>query len=129
MNAPKIKIPSKTNPVSAAPAAPSDDSAPVSETQNAAPAAPAPVAAVPSLSKEDKKSLFDRAFAYDDAVEVCLKQVEDIKAQKSIAVKAIHEVMGKGPFQYRGREITISSREGTFFFKDYGKRDLEAIDA
>lgn len=118
----KIKIPTKTNPVTSAPAQ-TGDSAPVSETQNSAPAAPAK----PELTKEEKRALFDRAFAYDDAVAALEKQIEDIKKEKSVAVEAVKEACGKGPFSFRGREITISSREGTHFFKDYGKRDLEEV--
>ena len=117
----KIKIPNKTNPVAAAPA-PSGDAVPVSETQNSAPAAQKA-----ELSKEEKRALFDKAFEYDNAVAALEKQIEDIKKEKSVAVEAVKEACGKGPFQYNGREITISSREGTYFFKDYGKRDLEEI--
>lgn len=121
----KIKIPSKTSPVTAAPVAPAAEGAPVSETQNTAPAAPAPV----KLSAEEKKALFDHAFAYDDAVKQLESQIDTVKGQKSVAVKAIYDAVGKGPFQYRGNEISISSRHGTFFFKDYGRRDLETIDS
>ena len=119
MNQPKIKIPSKTNPVATAPAETSGEAQ--------APATPAEPAK-PVLSAAEKKALFDRAFAYDDAVAQLEAQIENIKKEKSVAVKAVQDACGKGPFQYRGREITISSREGTHFFKDYGKRDLETID-
>jgi hypothetical protein len=124
----KIKIPTKTNPVSSAPAQAGSDAAPESGPQAApAPEAPAPEALKP-LSKEEKRALFDKAFAYDETVAALEKQIEQVKAEKSIAVEAVKNACGKGPFQYRGREITISSREGTFFFKDYGKRDLETVD-
>ena len=117
----KIKIPSKTNPVQGAPV-----QAPEAAPESGPHAAPAPQK--PEMTKEQKKALFDNAFAFDDAVEKLNEQIESIKKEKSVAVKAVLDACGKGPFQFRGREITISSREGTYFFKDYGKRELESVD-
>lgn len=91
---------------------------------NTAPEAPK----APPPSGAEKALLFKRAYAYDDSVAALEAQISEIKIQKSAAVKAIVDAgCGQGPFHYRGKEISISSRQGTFFFKDHGRADVEAI--
>lgn len=102
---------------------PSEGSVTVTEGDSA----PA-VAAAPPPSGAVKATLFKRAYAYDDSVAALEAQITELKVQKSAAVKAIVDAgCGQGPFHYRGKEISISSRQGTFFFKDHGRADVEAI--
>ena len=86
-----------------------------------------PAAQVPEVTKKEKLALFK---AYEDA-EVAVDKLEaqlvEARAKRSEAVRAIAEKCGNGPFGYKGAELRIMSRDGTYFFRGRGERTVDLI--
>jgi ABC-type nitrate/sulfonate/bicarbonate transport system substrate-binding protein len=95
------------------------------ETENAStPEVETP--AKPKATKEQLKALFAAYEKVDAEYEKTAAELAKIKERKSVATKAILDAAGKGPYSYKGDELTISQREDTFFFRGK-KKDRETI--
>lgn len=59
------------------------------------------------------------------------KQLDDmmaaIRRKKSDAVKAIEDLIGKGPFEYKGEELVITKRGDTYYFRGKGRTNVTVI--
>jgi hypothetical protein len=80
-----------------------------------------------NLSVDEKKRLFDAYEKFDAQVVALDKQKEALLAQRSEAVKAIHDSLGKGPFSWKGNVLTIVARKDNFFFRGKGDNEVEKI--
>lgn len=80
----------------------------------------------PALSKAEKRALFDSYSKADAAWEKAKAHVEELAAQRSNAVKAIHEALGSGPFLYQGEQLRLVVRGDTYFFR--GRTDKNQVE-
>ena len=79
-------------------------------------------AKVPTL-----KELFDAYEALNEGVQKAKGELEKAVCQRSEAVREIMERGGsKGPYKWRGDELTACERAGKYFFR--GKRTREAVE-
>jgi hypothetical protein len=96
---------SNTKTAAAAPSAPTEPSGTALQVSEKKP-----------LSAEEKKQLFVAFAKAEDNVAAAEKAVEDAKNAKSAAIATLVEGCGKGPFRFRGEEITFvkgkESKEG-----------------
>ena len=92
---------------------------------------------VKALSKEEKIKLFEAYEKYQLAVDTAEQAVEAAKVKRGLAVKAIIDALGQGPFQWRDEILTPTVRqskdddgkpigEPTYFFR--GKRKEQTIE-
>ena len=106
----------------AAVASPGPIEAASSTMLDAAVGATAEKAAAPS--EEEKKVSLKHAFAryevLDEEINGLKTKLEEAVAARSVVIKSIAELAGTGPFRFKGDELTISSRNDSFFFR--GKR-------
>lgn len=81
-------------------------------TQGSASAAAQPAAGPekPKLTAQEKKILFAAADKADKEVDDTEVLLEELREHRSDAIKAIHDAMGKGPFDYKGRTLSIAVR-------------------
>jgi nucleoid-associated protein YgaU len=79
------------------------------------------------LSKEEKAKLFEAYEKHDAEVKAAEAKVNTATAKRSEVVKLISEKVGKGPFKWKGEELSISKRGEKFFFRGRGTRELEDI--
>lgn len=63
------------------------------------------------LTTEQKLELFAAADEATEAVKEVELALEEAKGDKSEAIKNIFDACGKGPFRYKGRDITIVARK------------------
>lgn len=86
-----------------------------------------PAVEKPEVSKKEKLALFK---AYEDAemaVDQLETRLEEARAKRSLAVQAISDKCGNGPFGFKGAELRIMSRGGVFFFRGRGERSVDVI--
>lgn len=69
--------------------------------------------------------LFREYAAQDTSVANAKAALEAQLASRSEVVREIFNTNGKGPFRYRGSELTIVQRGETFYFR--GKTDKSAV--
>jgi hypothetical protein len=82
----------------------------------------------------DLKALFEKAESFEATIADKERELKEAQAGKSLAVKAIFEATGKkGPFKWKGRQITITCRtpkdkpnQESWYFREPNSRD--AID-
>jgi hypothetical protein len=88
---------------------------------------------LPKLSKAEKKKLFEAAEKEQGSVDRARAALEDASEKRSKAVQAIFEKCGAGPFNFKGRVLTITKRkrkdsdELTYYFKSPSKNEIEDI--
>jgi|SRR5215469_1485406 len=81
------------------------------------------------LSKAEKIALFELYDSAHKAVEALEKQLEDANIMKDKAVEAIFNGIGSGPFNWKGRQLTVAKKgkgEG-YYFRGEKKREVEKI--
>jgi hypothetical protein len=81
----------------------------------------------PKATKEQLKKLFSEYEKLDAEHQKILTASEQLKAKKSDATKAILDAGGKGPYTYKGDELTVTQRGTVFFFRGK-KKDRATID-
>lgn len=82
----------------------------------AGPAGPAgPIA--PPVTQAEEKRLVQAVDAAERSVKAAQDLVVAAEQKLSSAIKAISDKLGSGPFIIKGRRVTISSRNDTYFFK------------
>lgn len=79
------------------------------------------------LSKEDKTKLFEQYEKHDADVKAAEAKVNAATVKRSEIVKQISEKVGKGPFKWKGEELSISKRGEKFFFRGRGTHEVEDI--
>ena len=77
----------------------------------------APPTSKPEVSKADEKRLVRDVELAEKGVEAAKGLVTEAEQKLSEAIKAISDTLGSGPFEIKGRRVTISSRNDTYFFK------------
>ena len=79
------------------------------------------------LSKEEKTKLFEAYEKHDAEVKAAEAKVKTATDKRSEVVKQISDKVGKGPFKWKGEELSVSKRGEKFFFRGRGTRDVEDI--
>jgi hypothetical protein len=79
------------------------------------------------LSADEKKKLFEAYDKVETKFVELEKQREKLLAERVIAVKAIHDGIGKGPFQWKGNQLTVVNRGENFYFRGKDNTEVEAI--
>jgi len=79
------------------------------------------------LSKEEKTKLFEAYEKHDAEVKAAEAKVKTATDKRSEVVKSISEKVGKGPFKWKGEELSISKRGEKFFFRGRGTHEVEDI--
>ncbi len=102
-----------------APKKPEKKPAPQKETTQAPaqPAQPAATGGAPPITQAEEKRLVQGVDAAERDVKAAQDLVTAAERKLSDAIKAISDKLGSGPFIIKGRRVTISSRNDTFFFK------------
>ena len=133
-NADKKHDEKKREPPAAA-AAPPAPPAPATAAQAAAatpPAAPTEPAK-PVLTKEQKRAFFITYAAADAKLDAAKAQVEVVAKERSVAVKAILDNCGSGPFNVsdvpglEGTQLTAAKRGDNYYFRSKKDREVETI--
>lgn len=86
------------------------------------------VAQLPELTQAEKKTLWVGYRKATREMEQAEKALEAAKEARSLAVFAILENMGRGPFVVEGRHLTIRKRGGTYFFTSPSAENATVID-
>jgi predicted transcriptional regulator len=81
----------------------------------------------PMLSPIELKELFDKVKVVDDKECELSVKLEDLRQEKSVIIKAIHDGAGKGPFEYEGARFTIAARGDNYFFRQEKTRAVTKI--
>lgn len=79
------------------------------------------------LSKEEKTKLFEAYEKHDAEIKAAEAKVNSATVKRSEVVKQISEKVGKGPFKWKGEELSISKRGEKFFFRGRGTHEVEDI--
>lgn len=87
------------------------------------------------LNAEEKKKLFTSYDVIEKKLDDLRKQSETLIAQRSVAVKAIYDALGKGPFSFGGAVLTVVARKPkgggdgpeNYFFRGRGNEEVERI--
>lgn len=91
------------------------------------------------ITKEQKTKLFQDYFQAEEALTKTKQAMDTATELRSLTVKAILDALGRGPFQIRGKVVTIVARSSknddptgeapvNYFFKSVGKQEIEKID-
>jgi len=80
-------------------------------------AGPAGPAAPPPVTQAEEKRLVQAIDSAERDVKAAQDLVVAAEQKLSSAIKAISDKLGSGPFIIKGRRVTISSRNDTYFFK------------
>lgn len=91
--------------------------------------APKEAPAKPKLTKAEKAALFEAYETAHQKVSAAEKVLDDAKTAQGGAVKAIFEALGKGPFSWKGRELTVakSAKGDGYHFRGESTREVEKI--
>ncbi len=65
----------------------------------------------------DTKALFETYEQAEREYEEARTRLEVLQKLKSEAVRAVQQHLGNGPFQFKGRLLTISHKGDSYFFK------------
>jgi hypothetical protein len=91
------------------------------------PAPPEPTAAV-AVSDATATALFERYEAADKQMATLTAQIAAVQAERSLRIEAIVKVLGKGPFSWRGDELTIAkAKQGGYAFRVRSKRKVLSV--
>lgn len=82
----------------------------------------------PTLTKTQKKALFDAADKAGKKEADAERVLKAAQAEKSAAIKKIYDALGKGPFKWKDEVLTITKRGETYFFRGRMQTDVEDID-
>lgn len=74
----------------------------------------------------ETKSLFENYKKAEKAYEDARAHLEVLQKAKSDAVKAILDAAGSGPFKFEGRQLTVSHKGDSYFFK--GKKEAKVVE-
>jgi hypothetical protein len=89
------------------------DEVPADEISETTPASYIP----PPVTQAEEKKLVQAIDAAERDVKAAQELVTAAEQKLSTAIKAISDKLGSGPFIIKGRRVTISSRNDTYFFK------------
>jgi hypothetical protein len=80
------------------------------------------------LSAAETKALFEAVDTCSDEVAQLEKLLEEARAKKSDAIKNIAVQLGSnGPFEWKGRELTITKRGDTYYFRGESEKKVTKI--
>jgi hypothetical protein len=79
------------------------------------------------LTTAEKRNLFLAVEEVNEAIADNTKQREELDRLRSSRVKAIFDVMGRGPFIFEGRKIEIGHRGDNYYFKEYRRIAAESV--
>ena len=71
--------------------------------------------------------LFERVDTLQQESNALQRQLDAKKGELSEAISEIYNSLGKGPFEYKGKVVTIRKRGETYFFVE-GKSEVTKID-
>jgi hypothetical protein len=79
------------------------------------------------LTAAQKKALFEKVDGYSTKEGELVEQIEKLRKEKSVAIQEIEAMLGKGPFAWKGQEVTVTKRGDTYYFRTRGKASVEKI--
>jgi len=88
-----------------------------------------PKKAVPEVSREEQKALFADYEEMASKIEKLDADLKETRAKQSAHIKHICEKLGSnGPFGYKGKQLMVSHKGDTWFFKSRSEDGVMQID-
>lgn len=97
------------------------------EEEESAPENELPEPEKKELTKAEKKALFAAYEKTDAAWQAKKVEMEKLAVARSAAVKEIFELLGKGPFGYKGDTLIVVKRGDAYYFRGKSDRQIEEI--
>lgn len=82
----------------------------------------------PNVSPKEAKKMFAEYDRCEKALDQAKVAVDECMAERSVAIEAIHNAMGSGPFEWKGRVLNIRKRGDTYFFVSPSASGVQRID-
>lgn len=95
--------------------------------EESAPENEAPEENKPELTKAEKKALFAAYEKADAAWQAKKAELEKLDIARRDAVKEIFDLLGKGPFGYKGDTLIVVKRGDAYYFRGKSDRQIEEI--